>query len=365
VPSSRGDISGKLVLGSQPAFELDAYKCFLSPFRDVRCKTLISRSKTKIFGSSRRNLSRAASPTPEELNDEVKKTAVRIGEVWREWEKEEDAFEKRRWGKDLIDLYGTLLKRISSIAKDEMEFEYLATLNNVPSAQTNYRLGVVYAQRFESEKAIEHLQKSVELDPSNYTHYLKFGELLHSARMYGSAVNAYTTMLTTMNKEFKKIDTSPVEVRRPASFEASIFQRVPLKRRMEYPHSKLAEVLYRRAHSQLAQHELDLALADWKTIIGLEPNHRTAESWAYLAHLSRIHGKWQQTIDLATKALEFDSELLIALYERSLAHFVLKNEPQMKQDNRSYAILAHERMWGLSNHPVQPDWSQDSSSEDS
>lgn len=188
---------------------------------------------------------------------------------------------------------------------------------------------------------------------------MKFGELLHTARMYGSAVNAYTTILNTMNSEFKKTGLTPVHVERSSAYEASIFKRITLKPKIAYPHSKLAEVLYRRAHSHLAQHEHDLALADWKTIIALEPNHRTAESWAYLSQLSRLHGKWQQTVDLASKALEFDSELLIALYERSMAHYVLKNDAEMKADNRAYAILAHEKMWGLSTHPVQPDWGMD------
>jgi tetratricopeptide (TPR) repeat protein len=313
-------------------------------------------SKSVLYAPPRQFYSRTASTTPEQLTSDLKTTASKINDGWNEWEKAEDDFEKRTKGKELIQLYATLQQILSALSKDEAQFEHLAALHSVDIVQTYYRLGLVHAQRLDYEKSVEHLQKCVTLDPTNYNHYMKFGEVLYTARMYGSAVQAYTTIMTTLTAQFKKAAERPHEVPRPDSYNSHIFNHIELRPKIQYPHSKIAEVLFRRGLAHLASLDNELALADWKNVIGLESNHRTAESYAYLAHLARLHGKWQQTIDLCSKALEYDSELLFAFYERSIAHYVLKNEGGMKADNRSFAILAHEKMWGLSNHPVQPDW---------
>lgn len=294
------------------------------------------------------------------LYEDVNFTAKKITEMWNDWEATEDVFEKREKGKQVIDLYAIFSKQLSALAKDEADFEHNAAISGHPVAQNCYRLGLIHAQRMDNETAIEHLQRSVELDPTNYTCYMKYGEVLHASRMYSSAVQVYTTILTTMSSEFKKSTEKPRQVERPDAYKSNIFNNVKLTPKMVYPHSKLAETLFRRAHAHLMLHSFDEALEDWKSVTALESNQRTAESWAYLAHLSRIHGKWQQTIDLSTRALQFDSELLLAFYERSMAHFVLDNENDVKADNRTFAILAHEKMWGLSNHPTQPDWGPDS-----
>jgi len=358
-PSSSASSASVLSLGSCSWPQYSSIRSLLR-FTGIRSSVQshsIQKSGISRFGT--RFASSSSSDSVTQARSGALTTSKRLLELWNEWEKEQDPFAKRTWGKMLIDLYAALSKQLSSLAKDEAEFEHLATLHGHPVAQNCYRLGAVHAQRFEWEPAVESLQRCVDLDPGNYTHYMKFGEVLHAARMYGSAVQVYSTVLTTMSSEFQKSSDKPKQVDRPESFDSTIFKGLTFTPRMQYPYSKLAEVLYRRAHSHLVQHDWDSALADWKSVIGLEPNHRTAESWAYLAHLSRILGKWQQTVDLSTKALEFDSELLIALYERSLAHFVLKNEENVKADNRKYAVLAHERIWGLSNHPIQPDWGPD------
>jgi tetratricopeptide (TPR) repeat protein len=295
--------------------------------------------------------------------DEVRQLAIRVQEQWIEWNETGDGHRKKVWGKDLIDLYGQLLKKMKEVAKSEEEFEHIGALFGVPIVENCYRLALIHAHRLEIPQAIEHLERCVQLDPTNYTHYMKYGELQHNARMYNSAVTAYTHVVNTMTSEFKKPTERPTDVPRPAAYDSPLFNVIEYQPHKKYPHSKLAEVLFRRAISQLALYNNELALEDWKTIIGFEPNHRTAESWAWLSHLARLRGKWQQCVELSTKALEFDPELLLAYYERSVANFVLRNEADMKRDNRNYAILAHERMWGLTNHPIQSDWAAESAPE--
>lgn len=270
-----------------------------------------------------------------------------------------DVFEKRERGKYALELYAQFSKNITALAKDQTDFEHLALIHGHPISLNSYRMGVLHAQRLEYEQAVEHLQRAVELSPANYDYSLAYGEVLHTSRMYGTAVSVYTNVLNTMNAEFKKSPERPQEVPVPEALKTSVFKVLNLSARTTYPHSKLAEALFRRANTQLMMHHFEEALGDWKSVVGLEANHRTAESWAYLAHLSRIHGKWQQTVDLSTKALQFDPQLLLALYERSMAHFVMNNEEGMKHDNRAYAILAHEKMWGISTHPIPADWGQE------
>lgn len=303
-------------------------------------------------------------PTPESLQRSAQTTAERLVEVWTEWSATEDVFLKRQRGKYAIELYTQFSKHITALAKDQADFEHLALVHGHPLAVNAYRMGLLHAQRSEYEPAVENLQRAVELDPMNYEYYMTFGEVLHVARMYGTAVQAYTTILNTMNSEFKKSLEQPKLVPLPESLQSPLFKSLNLAPRTQYPHSKLAEALFRRGHAHLMLHNFEDALGDWKSVVGLEPNHRTAESWAYLSHLSRIHGKWQQTIDLSTKALQFDPQLLLAFYERSMAHFVMKNEEAMKFDNRTYAVLSHERMWGLSSHPIPEDWGQDGEEDD-
>lgn len=328
------------------------YKLRNSSIARVTSSYLPKNNGTRFFASR-------PAPTLEDVQKAAVATADRLKEVWADWCTVEDVFQKRQRGKYAIELYTQFSKHITALAKDQADFEHLALVHGHPLAVNAYRMGVLHAQRLEYDPAVESLQRAVELDPMNYEYYMAFGEVLHVARMYGSAVQAYTTILNTMNSEFKKSVDKPQEEPLPESLQSPLFKSLNLTPRTKYAHSKLAETLFRRGHAHLMGHDFEDALADWKSVVGLETNHRTAESWAYLAHLSRVHGKWQQTIDLSTKALQYDPHLLLAFYERSMAHFVLKNEEAMKADNRAYAVLSHERMWGISTHPIPSDWGQE------
>lgn len=317
----------------------------------------LSNKRNPIGTVHARHYSRALGPDP--AHDKVRETAIRINEMWKAWEAEEDVFQKRMLGKDLLKLYEALSRHLSSVAKSQDDFEHIAALYGVQVVENYYRLGAIHAQRLHFAEAVDHLRQSCELDPTNFTHHMKYGEVQHAARMYANAVTTYTHILTNMNAEFVKPKEKPQDVPLPDSFKANVFSGLDLRPRKKYPYAKLAEVLFRRAHSHLLLRDAEPALADWKAVIELEPNHRTADSWAWLAYLARVKGKWQQCIDLAKKSLDFDSENLVAHNELSMAHFFLKNDPLMKSSNRHYAILAHERMWGLSNHPEQPDWNRE------
>lgn len=276
--------------------------------------------------------------------------------LWNEWISNSDAFQKRHGAKRVLDSFAQLSRALSQAAKSQEEFEHLATLCGHPLAQNHFRLGMLFLHKLDQDQAIENFRKSVDLDPTNYEHYMKYAEVLFNAKMYGTAIQAYTTILTASQFQFQRPTETPRALPRPAYYDHPVIKPLNLKPPMKYPESKLAEVVFRRALAHLQHQDLDEALADYRTVTSLDSNHRTALAWAYLAYLSRLYGKWTQTAELATKALEVDNQLLMALYERSMAYYVLKNEEAMKEDNRKFAILAHEKMWSLSKHPTAPEW---------
>lgn len=298
------------------------------------------------------------SETPPKKELESIKNIVKIANSkWKSWENENDKIIKNKISKELISDYIEIEKQI--LNENPENLEYHSVLCGIPLSDLWYRTGILYLEINENTKASKVLSKAVKMNPNSYDYQFSYAKALVNSKEYEEAIKVYNFILSNFSSLFQKSKQLPQPIEAPEHYNFPIYRHLFPSKFVIFPESKLAENLYQRALCYYSIQSIQDSTKDWTAVTKLQSNHRSSSSWAWLGKIAAMYGKWQNCIDFTTKALEYNPENLSALENRQTALIVLGKKEQAKNDFKRFSIIAHDKLWGLSQHPELPNWSEE------
>lgn len=337
-----------------PKFSSNTFFNF-SPYIPLNKHTQINSLCQKYNVGSKHYYSTGWTMPSSEVLSELQDLVSQINSEWTTWNATLDHFSKVRAGKQLLERFDKLLIKLRSSAPSPEDFEHHASVVGAPIPDNCHKIALIYAHQKAWDKALEVLERAIEIQPTNFEYLFTKAEILREAEKWKDAAETYTLLINSNTSKFEKPTNQTVK--KTLDDRGPIFKHMQPLYKIEYPFGLLPELLYQRGYCLMKQSKLSDAMTDFNHLIKMVPHQRTAESWAWLGRIAAMHGKWEQSLQYYNKALEYNPQLLLALEDRQTANNVLGRTEDAKQDTKQLALLTHDAIWGISSdsHPIPPD----------
>ncbi|MEM1120503.1 MAG: hypothetical protein AAGJ18_08630 [Bacteroidota bacterium] len=204
----------------------------------------------------------------------------------------------------------------------ETALEVLAKLKSIDkNASLMYDLeGLIYLELEDLEQAGVAFRQSLELDPNNAAAWFNYSKI-------SQAVADWATSLDYLNRA----------IRLNPTMSKAYFERALVKKQLGDLTGAIADytkVINREGPNFIAAYfnraicfkkigKLTAALSDLSYVLEIEPDH--ALTWKVRGNLFLLLGRYNQTVDDFTRAIDLNTELGAAYFNRAVAHLLNLN----------------------------------------